>query len=77
MPDKYNVSWMSINIAKVSADNPELAIVAAMRAAGEGMEGVVDTKAHPTMRIENMRTHEVTLVTVDADYKVVKTHEHD
>jgi len=75
MPDKYTVSWMSISNVKVPADNVDHAIMAAMRAAATGVEGIVETKAHPVMKIENMETDEVVLVTVDKDYKVVRIHE--
>lgn len=77
MPDKHKVSWMSINDVTIRADGVDHAIVAAMRAAANGTEGIVETKAHPTMRIENMRTGEVTVVSIDKDYKVVKIHELD
>jgi hypothetical protein len=68
---------MSINDVTIRADGVDHAIVAAMRAAANGTEGIVETKAHPTMRIENMRTGEVTVVSIDKDYKVVKIHELD
>lgn len=77
MSDKHKVSWMSINDVTVSADGIDHAIVAAVRASDAGTEGVVNVKAHPVMRIENLKTREVTIVTVDQDYKVVKTHELD
>ena len=77
MSDKHKVSWMSINNVSVSADGVDRAIIAAMRAGEDGTDGIVETKAHPVMRIENTKTGEVTVVTVDQDYKVVKTHELD
>lgn len=72
MPDKYNVSWMSISQTTVSSDNVDHAIMAAMRVAGDGL---VETKSHPVMRVENLTTDEITVVSIDKDYKVVKTHD--
>lgn len=77
MPDKHKVSWMSINDVVIRADGVDRAIMAAMRAAANGTDGIVESKAHPTVRVENLRTGEVAVVSIDKDYKVVKIHELD
>ena len=74
MTKKYEVKWMAENVARVVADGVDQAIVAAMQKAADG-----NTKSAivPIMTVDDRHTGEVTVVTIDQDYKVVKIHELD
>ena len=72
MTKRYEVTWMTENVARPVADDVTGAVAAAMRMTGCIKRGII-----PTMSVKDCYTGKITTVTVDKDSKVVKIHELD
>lgn len=72
MTKRYEVTWLTENVARPVADDVPGAIAAAMQ-----MTGSIKRGSLPTISVKDCYTGKISVVTVDKDYKVVKVHELD